>query len=63
LKSSPQPMTVSAAGNGFGPLLPGTAARGLASVIGVGVLISTSGVNGGVSTPLWKKSPCPASAS
>ena len=28
-----------------------------------GALTSTSGVNGGASTPLWKKSPWPASAS
>ena len=54
-------MIVSAAGNGFGG--PATAASGSASVIGVGVFSSINGVNGGDSTPLWKKSPCPASAS
>jgi len=34
-----------------------------AVVIGVGVFSSTRGVNGGDRTPLWKKSPWPASAS
>ena len=61
MKSSPQPMMVSAGGNGLGG--PATAASGSASVIGVGVFSSISGVNGGDSTPLWKKSPWPASAS
>ena len=44
--------------------LPVIALMGLASVrFAGGALTSTSGVNGGASTPLWKKSPCPASAS
>ena len=48
-------MMVSAGGNSVGP--PATAPSGLASVMGVGVFSSTSGVKGGERTPLWKKSP------
>ena len=36
---------------------------GISVSCAVGVFNSMSGVNGGDSTPLWKKSPCPASAS
>jgi hypothetical protein len=37
---------------------------GSRSVSGTGgEFTSSSGVNGGASTPFWKKSPCPASAS
>ena len=54
-------MMVKAAGKSLGP--PERAPSGFAVVIGVGVFSSTSGVKGGERTPLWKKSPWPASAS
>ena len=54
-------MMVRFGGKSRGP--PLSAPSGFRSVIGVGVFSSTSGVKGGESTPLWKKSPCPASAS
>ena len=55
-------MKISPGGKSTAP--PLTEASGLRSVSGVGgALISSSGVNGGASTPFWKKSPWPASAS
>jgi hypothetical protein len=62
LKSVPQPMKMSPGGKSTAP--PLTAASGLANVSAAGgALISSRGVNGGASTPFWKKSPWPASAS
>ena len=61
-KSLPQPMNVSPGGKFVAP--PLIAVSGLRSVNAAGgALTSTSGVNGGASTPFWKKSPWPASAS
>ena len=58
-------MMVRAGGNGFGG--PATERNGsdigMSAAVAAVAFSSMRGVNGGESTPLWKKSPWPASAS